>query len=91
MTRRGRAIHRVDTTAKALTQAARDLGFEFHPQDGVLDGTLWWPPTGRIIEVDFKSAGGDLTSAQTKLVAQGWPVKLISRVEQLEQLIREMR
>lgn len=89
MTRRGRAQHRVDTTAKALKAEAIRLGAKFLPHDGVLDGNLWLPD-GRIVLVDFKTPGAALTPAQGRLSAAGWPIVYLSTPEQVEALVRRV-
>ncbi len=91
MSRRGRAIHRVDTTARALIAHAKSLGCRYHGQDGVIDGVLWLPD-GRLVEIDWKSKGGELTPAQAKLIAEGWhQIRFVSDVAQLEQLVKDLR
>jgi hypothetical protein len=88
MTRRGRAIHRVDSTAKTLIAAAKQFQACYTPADGTFDGVLWMPATGRVELVDWKADKAGLTPAQAKLVAQGWPLRFISTVDQLQALLR---
>lgn len=87
MTRRGRAQHRVDLSAKALIAACKQFGVRFAAADGTYDGIIWVPSTGQLEVVDFKSAGGTLTPGQVKLVAAGWPLRFVSDVEQLQALV----
>jgi hypothetical protein len=86
MSRRGRAIHRVDLTAKGLQEEAARLGVRYAPADGRFDGVLWMPDSAIKI-VDWKSPGADLTPSQVKMVAAGWPIQFISAIDQLHQLI----
>jgi hypothetical protein len=85
--RRGRAIHRVDGTAKELIAAAKQFGAQYAAADGTFDGVLWMPSTGRIELIDWKGARGELTASQAKLVAQGWPLRFIGTVDQLQGLV----
>jgi len=83
--------HRTDSTSKALIAHALSLGCKYHGQDGTIDGILWCPD-GRIVEIDWKSKGGDLTPGQSKLISQGWhQIRFVSDVAQLEQLVKESR
>lgn len=85
------ATHRVDNGSKALIAHAKSLGCKYHEQDHTIDGVLWLP-SGRIVEVDWKSKGGELTKGQAKLLAEGWhQIRFVSDVAQLEQLIWEVR
>ena len=85
MSRRGRAIHRADATAKDLIAAAKKFGAQYMPQDGTVDGILYHK--GELYLVDFKSKGATLTDGQAKLVAAGWPIKFVSTVEQLVEIL----
>jgi hypothetical protein len=85
--RRGRAIHRTDTTARALIAATKQLNAKYTPADGTFDGVLWVPSTGKVELVDFKSPGASLTEGQAKLVAAGWPLRFISDLDQLRALL----
>jgi len=40
--------------------------------------------------VDWKSKGGELTPAQQRLIARGFPVRFIQRPEQLDALRAEL-
>lgn len=83
-----RRAARVDNSAKPLIAYAKSLGFDYLPINGVIDGVLAW---GRkSVVVDWKSAGGDLTPAQTKLIARGFPVFCISTPAQLDALKLEI-
>jgi hypothetical protein len=79
-------MHRVDTTAKTLIAAAKQFNARYAPADGTFDGVLWLP-AGRIELVDWKSPGAGLTDSQAKLVAAGWPIRFISAIDQLQQLL----
>ncbi len=81
-----RRAARIDNTAKDLVKAAKQLGADYLPINAVIDGILHHK--GRIHLVDWKSPGGTLTDDQAKLTARGWPVRYISSVDQLQQLLR---
>lgn len=83
---RWKTLHRVDNTAKALTAEAKRLGARYMAHDGTIDGNLWLPD-GRIVIVDWKTPGADLTPAQSKLVAAGWPIHFVSTPEQVQALV----
>lgn len=87
MTRRGRAEHRTDLTAKALTAHAKSLGCHFLAHDGTIDGTLWLP-SGRLILVDWKSSGASLTPSQVRLVAANWRIHFLSTPAHVEAVVR---
>lgn len=84
-----RRAARIDNTAKPLIAYAQSIGFDYLSLNGVVDGVLALGGF-RCCVVDWKSPGGDLTPAQTKLVARGYPVRFISRTEQLDALKAEM-
>ena len=80
--------HRTDNGSKALIKYAESIGLEFDSVGGKLDGFVW---LGRHVRlVDFKSKGGELTPAQSKLVARGCPVNFVSTPAQLDALKTEM-
>jgi len=79
---------KIDTTATALIAYAKSLGFDYEVVNGTFDGVLAW---GQIaICIDWKSKGGDLTPAQQRMVARGFPVRFIQRPEQLDALKAEL-
>lgn len=80
-----RRAARVDSTATDLVKAARQLGCLYLPLNSVVDGLLLH--RGRVFVVDWKSRGGDLTPAQGRLVAAGWPICFVSSVEQLQRVL----
>jgi hypothetical protein len=84
-----RRAARIDSTAPALVAYAKSLGFDYLPINGVVDGVLAYGGL-RAVVVDWKSPTGDLTPAQTKLVARGFPMRFVSRPEQLDQLKAEI-
>ena len=84
-----RRAARVDATAKDLIAYAKSLGFDYLPINGVVDGVLVFGGF-RACVVDWKSPGGDLTPAQSKLVARGFPIRFVSKPEQLDQLKAEV-
>ena len=84
-----RRAAKIDSTAPALIAYAKSLGFDYLPINGVVDGVLALSGN-RAVVVDWKSPGGDLTPAQSKLVARGFPCKFVSRPEQLDALKAEL-
>lgn len=80
--------NRIDNSAKALIQYARELGFDYEPVNGSFDGVLVWGNT--VTLVDWKSAGGTLTPKQQKMVARGFPVRFIGTPAQLDALKGEL-
>ena len=85
MTRRGRAIHRQDSTAAALIAEAKAYGAQYLPLDGVIDGVLFYQD--RVLLVDFKGPTTRLTANQLKLVQSGWPIWFLRDSEQLRKLL----
>jgi hypothetical protein len=81
-------MHRTDLTAKALKAEAIRLGARYMAHDGTIDCNLWLPD-GRVLIVDWKTPGADLTPSQSKLVAAGWPIRFVSTPEQLHRLLAE--
>ena len=86
---RHRAIHRPDTTSKTLIAYAKQLGAEYLPLDGAIDGLLLH--RGAVHLVDWKTPGSTLTETQAKLTASGWPIRYISVPEQLKELLAGSR
>lgn len=80
--------NRVDDTAKPLIAYAKTLGFDYEGVNGTFDGVLVWGTTA--VCVDWKSPGGQLTPAQQRMVARGFPVRFLSRPEQLDALKAEL-
>ena len=85
MTRRGRTIHRADTTAKALKAAALKLGASVMPIDGIVDCLIFHK--GRVLLIDWKSKGGGMTPDQIKYTSNGWPICYVSDINQLVALL----
>lgn len=79
---------RIDSTATALVAYAESLGFVYCSLNSTVDGILAWGQTTTV--VDWKSKGGELTPAQAKLVAKGFPVRFISKPEQIDALRAEL-
>jgi len=80
-----RYASKVDATAASLVKHAKSVGADYLPLNGVIDGVLHF--RGRVWLIDWKSPGGDLTPAQSKLVARGWPIRFISTTAQLNTLL----
>jgi hypothetical protein len=80
-----RRAARIDNTAAALVKAAKQLGADWYPINGTLDGILLY--RSRVWLVDWKSAGGTLTDDQARLTARGWPIHYISTAQQLYDLL----
>lgn len=85
---RSGAGKRVDNTAKPLIAHAKALGFDYEGINGTFDGVLVWGTTA--ICVDWKSPNGTLTPTQQRMVARGFPVRYISRPEQIDALRAEL-
>lgn len=81
-------VNRPDAGSKELKAYAESLGFVAHSEGGTVDCYLAWGD--RIIAVDWKSKGGTLTPSQQRLLARGFPVRYISRPEQIDQLRNEL-
>lgn len=79
---------RIDNTARTLTAYAKSLGFDYEPVNATFDGVLAWGTTA--ICVDWKSPGGLLTPTQQRMVARGFPIRYISKPEQLDALRHEL-
>ena len=77
---------RIDATAPALVKLAKQLGADYLPINGTVDGVLRHRGVYRLI--DWKSPGGTLTDAQAKLVARGWKIDFISNEQQLRELLQ---
>lgn len=74
--------HRTDSTAKALIAYAESLGFVYMDIGGIVDGLLAYGQ--KVVVVDWKAEGGELTKNQQKLVARGFPIRFISSPQQLD-------
>ena len=82
--RRGFA-NRVDGSEKELVAYARSIGFGYAKNGGDWDGDLFLGQ--RVIPVDWKSPDkGTVKPKQLRLLADGFPLKFISRPEQLDAL-----
>jgi hypothetical protein len=83
-----RRAARIDATAKELTAYARSLGFAVLPINGTIDAVIALGQT--CIAVDFKSPGGELTTAQQRLIASGFPLRFVANPAQLDALKAEV-
>ena len=81
-------VNRRDTGSKELEQYAKDLGFVIYSDSGAVDAHLALGM--KIAAVEWKSPGGTLTPRQMRLLASGYPIRFISRPEQLDQLKVEL-
>ena len=81
-------VNRRDNGSKELEAYARDLGFVVYSDSGAIDCHLAWGTT--IVAVEWKSKGGTLTPSQQRIIASGYPVRFISKPEQIEQLKQEL-
>jgi hypothetical protein len=81
-------INRRDTGSQALLKYAEDLGFVSHCEGGAIDAYLAWGQ--QIVAVEWKSPGGTLTPKQGRILARGFPIRFISKPEQLDQLRAEL-
>jgi hypothetical protein len=81
-------INRPDNGSKELIAYAKSLGFDYEHMGGSIDGVLAWGDTVTLVE--WKSKGGTLTPSQQRLIARGFPVRFVSRPEQLDALKQEL-
>jgi hypothetical protein len=81
-------VNRSDTGSKELIAYAKSLGFDYEHMGGSIDGVLVWGDTPVLVE--FKSKGGTLTPAQQRLIARGFPIRFISKPEQIDALRAEL-
>ena len=79
-----RRAARIDNTATALIAYAKSIGFDYGVINGDIDGYLWLGR--RVVLVDWKSPGGELTPTQARMVAKGAPIHFVSKPEQLDVL-----
>lgn len=81
--------NRVDESEKPLVAYALSLGFGYAKNGGDWDGDLFLGQT--VIPVDWKTPGkGTVKPRQLKLLAAGFPLRFISRSEQLDALKAEI-
>ena len=84
---RWRTLHRTDRTSKLLIAAVEAYGGHYAAADGTFDGVVWCPD-GRIELVDWKaSEKAEVTKGQAKLLAAGWPLRLVWNVDQVRDLL----
>jgi hypothetical protein len=81
-------VNRPDTGSKELIAYAKSIGFDYEHFGGSVDGALAWGATAVLVE--WKSKGGTLTPTQQRLIARGFPVRYVSRHEQLDALKQEL-
>ena len=81
-------VNRRDTGSKELQAYAEALGFVAYSDGGAIDTHLAWGQ--QIVAVEWKSDGGTLTPKQQRIIAKGYPVRFISRPEQLDALRAEL-
>lgn len=81
--------NKVDASEKTLVAYAKSIGFGYAKAGFDWDGDLFlgqW-----VIPVDWKTPGKEkLTEKQGKLIASGFPVRFISKPEQLDALKVEL-
>jgi len=81
-------VNRRDNGSKALEKYASDLGFVVYSEAGAIDAHL---ALGQhIAAVEWKGEDGTLTPSQARLIARGYPVRFISKPEQLDALRAEL-
>lgn len=86
-----RRAAKVDSTAKDLVYAARQMGAKVMPLNVVVDALVLHK--GRVFVVDWKTPHGTRnpklvrTHAQMALEAEGWPIHYISDVEGLAAML----
>jgi hypothetical protein len=81
-------VNRQDNGSKALLKYAEDLGFVSHCEGGAIDAYLAWGQ--KIVAVEWKSPGGELTKSQQRIIAKGFPVRFVQKPEQLDALRAEL-
>ena len=81
-------MNRSDAGSKELIAYAKSIGFDYEHMGGSIDGVLVWGD--RPVLVEWKSKGGTLTPSQQRLIARGFPVRYVSRPEQLDALRAEL-
>ena len=92
MSRKSWAIHRSDSTAKALIAEAEAMGAKYLSLGGVIDGILLFRELPPLL-IDWKSPQKvhkqkeSRTSKQIKLVEAGWPIHFVENSEQLRALL----
>lgn len=88
MSRKSWAIHRSDSTAKALIAEAQQMGAQYLPVNGIIDGILFFH--GRTILVEWKGPKTPVTPKQAELVELGWPIRFIRDSDQLIDVLRKV-
>lgn len=83
-------VNRSDTGSKELIAYAKSLGFDYEHLGGSIDGALAWGQMAILVEWKAKSGGLSLTPTQQRLVARGFPIRYISKPEQLDALRSEL-
>lgn len=81
-------VNRRDTGSKELQAYAESLGFVVYSDGGAVDAHLALGT--KIAAVDWKSKGGELTKSQQRLIAKGYPIRFVSKPEQLDALRNEL-
>lgn len=81
--------NRVDESEKPLVAYAQSIGFGYAKNGGDWDGDLF---LGRdVVPVDWKTPEkGTVKPKQLKLLASGFPLRFISKPEQLDALKAEL-
>ena len=86
-----RRAAKVDSTARDLVSAARQMGAKVLILNGVIDVAILH--RGKVHLVDFKTPQGKrkprvtLTEAQARLLEEGWPIRLVSDLEGLKRIL----
>jgi len=81
-------INRRDNGSKALEKYAESLGFVVYTESGAVDAHLALGT--KIVAIEWKGPGGTLTPSQSRLLARGYPVRFVSKPEQLDALRAEL-
>ena len=80
-----RKAARIDSTARDLTQVARQLGAKVLVINGVIDAVVAF--RGHTYAVDWKGPKTPITLRQEYLVASGFPLHFVSTREELTALL----
>ncbi len=83
-------INRPDTGSKELIAYAKSIGFDYEHLGGSIDGALALGSRAILVEWKRADKSAELTPTQQRLVARGFPVRFVSRTEQLDEIKKEI-
>lgn len=79
--------NKIDATAKALIVQAQDLGAQYLPINGTIDGVLFY--RGKTLLIDWKGPKTRVTDKQQELVDLGWPIHFVRTTDELIDLLEK--